>query len=638
MSDSSPPRASKQEAKAKRSRTGCLTCRTRKIKCDETPGRCSNCSRVMLECRWPEQDLPSHVTTRSRCSRDRPCERCRDQALSCEDVPEPALPTTTATTATTTATKTPKNLLATDGIDDSVLNNHLEAFFTRVYPCQANAFIHRASLLRDIHAGRAKRALLLALCATSARFLPDPPVGRECGWAREAKALLILVGETDVQTVAALLLMAKHDIHCGRFGSAWMLAAMATRAALALGLHRDTSSSSSSSSSPEDLNELDPAVLFVEQETRRRLFWACYTLDRMMATGQSDLMIVQPDLVVNLPLPCEEHSFQLGITCQTPCLVLRDKQREEKNNDGPSREAGPGLVTSIFGQYVQLMTLRSSILRYTRHTAKNTTVDELAPWEPGSQWAQWEARLHAWRGSLPAQCQLRPDTIYARQAQHQLVPLMMLHVWFDQCMADLYRMMLPGFPESLSADLLLAAPAGWVEQHQTACVRHSRGILHTLTTVARHVDLTRLPFLDASLPSCVFESMRVQLQALYMLPSEARPAALTDAKRGFDALMIVVNGMARFFRQAQWLLHEMRNMLSRYGIPIQQEESPDTPVEGQDHPWQRRIQQLKQGLPDIPPSPESQQALLHNSLLSFDSPDMYLEVTNLLEMQGITDE
>ncbi|KIW03941.1 uncharacterized protein PV09_04778 [Verruconis gallopava] len=39
-----------------RSKTGCLTCRSRRKKCDETRDRCENCSRNALKCSWPTKD------------------------------------------------------------------------------------------------------------------------------------------------------------------------------------------------------------------------------------------------------------------------------------------------------------------------------------------------------------------------------------------------------------------------------------------------------------------------------------------------------------------------------------------------------------------------------------------------------
>ena len=39
-------------ARAKRVRTGCLTCRERHLKCDEGKPRCQNCTKSRRECRW----------------------------------------------------------------------------------------------------------------------------------------------------------------------------------------------------------------------------------------------------------------------------------------------------------------------------------------------------------------------------------------------------------------------------------------------------------------------------------------------------------------------------------------------------------------------------------------------------------
>ncbi|PYI32220.1 hypothetical protein BP00DRAFT_342134 [Aspergillus indologenus CBS 114.80] len=45
-----PPSAKLRRAGLKRSRTGCRTCRTRRIKCDETPDGCSNCTSTGRQC------------------------------------------------------------------------------------------------------------------------------------------------------------------------------------------------------------------------------------------------------------------------------------------------------------------------------------------------------------------------------------------------------------------------------------------------------------------------------------------------------------------------------------------------------------------------------------------------------------
>ncbi|KAF8813786.1 hypothetical protein BYT27DRAFT_7180544 [Phlegmacium glaucopus] len=52
-----PPRpdtSQRKRPKYTRSKTGCLTCRVKKIKCDETKPNCMRCTHGSRECTWPE--------------------------------------------------------------------------------------------------------------------------------------------------------------------------------------------------------------------------------------------------------------------------------------------------------------------------------------------------------------------------------------------------------------------------------------------------------------------------------------------------------------------------------------------------------------------------------------------------------
>ncbi|PYH83354.1 hypothetical protein BO82DRAFT_391017 [Aspergillus uvarum CBS 121591] len=104
---SEPPR------KRKRVKTGCLTCRARKVKCDETHPVCNNCGNLDVECQWGQGPRRQGSTTslsdqagrpsaprtrsgprspacftcryaRSRCSKTRPsCTRCAIYGHEC---------------------------------------------------------------------------------------------------------------------------------------------------------------------------------------------------------------------------------------------------------------------------------------------------------------------------------------------------------------------------------------------------------------------------------------------------------------------------------------------------------------------------------------------------------------------------
>ncbi|KAL7904546.1 fungal transcriptional regulatory protein [Trichoderma velutinum] len=47
------------KARVRRVRTGCLTCKNRRKKCDETKPRCDDCRRLRLDCEWPPKCLKS---------------------------------------------------------------------------------------------------------------------------------------------------------------------------------------------------------------------------------------------------------------------------------------------------------------------------------------------------------------------------------------------------------------------------------------------------------------------------------------------------------------------------------------------------------------------------------------------------
>ncbi|KAJ3829958.1 hypothetical protein F5880DRAFT_1459682, partial [Lentinula raphanica] len=44
----------RKRPKYTRSKTGCLTCRVKKIKCDEAKPTCARCLHGQRDCTWPE--------------------------------------------------------------------------------------------------------------------------------------------------------------------------------------------------------------------------------------------------------------------------------------------------------------------------------------------------------------------------------------------------------------------------------------------------------------------------------------------------------------------------------------------------------------------------------------------------------
>lgn len=61
-----PPRTragDRRRLSHRRSRNGCLTCKRRKVRCDEQKPKCSDCQRLALECEWKHSGLDTSDTS-----------------------------------------------------------------------------------------------------------------------------------------------------------------------------------------------------------------------------------------------------------------------------------------------------------------------------------------------------------------------------------------------------------------------------------------------------------------------------------------------------------------------------------------------------------------------------------------------
>ncbi|TFK68660.1 hypothetical protein BDN72DRAFT_841453 [Pluteus cervinus] len=70
---SPPPRpdtTQRKRPKYTRSKTGCLTCRVKKIKCDETKPNCMRCTHGQRDCTWPEGVPPRKKAVARKDSSD----------------------------------------------------------------------------------------------------------------------------------------------------------------------------------------------------------------------------------------------------------------------------------------------------------------------------------------------------------------------------------------------------------------------------------------------------------------------------------------------------------------------------------------------------------------------------------------
>jgi hypothetical protein len=99
----------------------------------------------------------------------------------------------------------------------------------------------------------------------------------------------------------------------------------------------------------------------------------------------------------------------------------------------------------------------------------------------------------------------------------------MLHTMWHQCHCDLYRFMLPGIRESLTAEALKATLPEYTIYCQTGAVEHAKALVDLFGMVQKVGDQTPQ---DPGISICVFQCTRILVRAFYIGLFESRSIAI----------------------------------------------------------------------------------------------------------------
>ena len=265
MSSTNAPRDESKMSR-KRARTGCLTCRARKIKCDESASICNNCSRVDLECaRSTNESLPQSVRfelanraqnspkltqaglerrrikrscvtcklAKKRCGGERPqCARCLGKSLNCiyEELER------NAPEATTTF---PTDRYLTNM---TLLRGLCDVFFEEIAPVRCFGFLHRPTFLQYLENNvGGNDPLLLSVCALATKTIQKRDLWDiGCEWGRAAQKLLFeRIDDISVRMLMCIVLLHEHSARTGEIRLCFMLSSKASRYTQALTLNLD---------------------------------------------------------------------------------------------------------------------------------------------------------------------------------------------------------------------------------------------------------------------------------------------------------------------------------------------------------------------------------------------------------------
>ncbi|QQK40384.1 Fungal transcriptional regulatory protein, N-terminal [Penicillium digitatum] len=245
----------------------------------------------------------------------------------------------------------------------------------------------------------ADRMVLYAIVATTLRFSSDNRLNDQNRkrYHDSAKQRVVLHGleSSSVKALQALVILALDLVGSSNGPPGWKLLALITRSVVQLGLAVESKSSLVTPLYPSiytlravTLSEPD---CWIEEESRRRLFWMVYLLDRY-STLATAFNFALDDKDIDRKLPCKDDYFIKNQPVETrwfQCSSYRADYLTKAENVGS------------FGLYVEILGILSRIHVFLKRPVDIGALSDVAEWQ--ATYRKLDSELTSWEFNLPAE-------------------------------------------------------------------------------------------------------------------------------------------------------------------------------------------------------------------------------------------
>lgn len=263
--------------------------------------------------------------------------------------------------------------------------------------------LHRRSTLDSLFGSssleEADRILLHAIVATTLRFSNDVRLGVQAKErlhsSSKQKVLLYGLENSSVKALQALVILALDIVGSSNGPPGWNLLALIARGVVQLGLAVETTSLSVSPLYPS-IYTLRAMVLpdpqdWIEDESRRRLFWMVYLLDRY-ATIATAFEFALDDKEIDRKLPCRDDLFARNQPVETRWFKTSERTDYSMNR--------PENLGSL-GYYIEIVGILSRIHRFLKKPVDIGALTDVEDWQ--REYRELDNGLNSWKFSLPAE-------------------------------------------------------------------------------------------------------------------------------------------------------------------------------------------------------------------------------------------
>ncbi|KAL3422549.1 fungal specific transcription factor [Phlyctema vagabunda] len=261
--------------------------------------------------------------------------------------------------------------------------------------------LHRRSTLDSLFGpsalDEADRILLHAIVATTLRFSTDQRLTpeRRVHYHDVSKQKVLLYGleNSSVKALQALVILALDLVGSSNGPPGWNLLALITRSVVQLGLAVETTSFSVSPNYPS-IYTLRAMVLpeasdWIEEESRRRLFWMVYLLDRY-ATIATAFEFALDEKEIDRTLPCRDDLWNKNQPVQT--RWFKTSERPESDIDKPEN-------LGAFSYYIEILGILSRCHKFLKKPVDIGALSDVEQWQ--GEYRELDNMLTTWKFNLP---------------------------------------------------------------------------------------------------------------------------------------------------------------------------------------------------------------------------------------------
>ena len=261
------------------------------------------------------------------------------------------------------------------------------------------------SLFGESALEEADRILLHAIVATTLRFSTDERLTREnrerYHSLSKQKVLLYGLENSSVKALQALVILALDLVGSSNGPPGWNLLALITRSVVQLGLAVEATSASVSPNYPS-IYTLRAMVLpevrdFIEDESRRRLFWMVYILDRY-ATIATAFEFALDEKEIDRKLPCRDDLFARNQTVETRWFKTEERARIDER---PEFKLNKAENLGSFSYYVEVIGILSRIHQFLKKPVDIGALADVEQWQ--KEYRALDSLINSWKFSLPTE-------------------------------------------------------------------------------------------------------------------------------------------------------------------------------------------------------------------------------------------